>query len=287
MTKLESSDSQSSSSSVGHLFSEANWLDTHFEVARPEYEEMVRDAEFQSGWHVLDAGCGGGSFLPLISELIGESGKITAIDLAPENVATIKHRALAGHFACEVQAYESSVTELAFEANSFDAIWNSNVVQYLTEAEFKAAVAEFYRVLRPGGMLALKEADMTALHFGPFEPNLLWHKLEDRYKNDSAIGCLHTMYLRRWLREAGFVTHSFKTYIGDDHHPLTDNQFQLCSGFLSHWADVALNAPDIPESEKEVWRLRIADVDAPTHIIHDPDFYLRRPYILILATVPE
>src|SRR4051812_35021645 len=67
-------------SSQGQVFTQAGMLDTHFEAARPEYEAMLRSAGLQLGWHVLDAGCGGGSFVPLIAEAVGPTGHVTAFD---------------------------------------------------------------------------------------------------------------------------------------------------------------------------------------------------------------
>ncbi len=57
--------------STGHALADASWLDTHFQSARPEYEEALRSVGIEAGWKVLDAGCGGGGFLPLMSELVG------------------------------------------------------------------------------------------------------------------------------------------------------------------------------------------------------------------------
>jgi hypothetical protein len=71
--------------SPGHTFAESDWLDVHFLAMQSEYEEMLRWVGIQPGWHVLDAAYG--SFLPLMTELVGPSGKISAMDLAPENIA--------------------------------------------------------------------------------------------------------------------------------------------------------------------------------------------------------
>ncbi|MCZ7571578.1 MAG: hypothetical protein M5U01_23770 [Ardenticatenaceae bacterium] len=68
--------------STGHALSASNWLETHYLAGQPEYEAMVRAAGFQPGWHVLDAGCGGGSFLPLLSELLGPAGCSRCADAA-------------------------------------------------------------------------------------------------------------------------------------------------------------------------------------------------------------
>jgi hypothetical protein len=34
------------------------YLDLHFEACRPAYEAMLRSVGLQSGWRVIDAGCG-------------------------------------------------------------------------------------------------------------------------------------------------------------------------------------------------------------------------------------
>src|SRR6476659_2369951 len=80
-------------SSQGHAMAEAAWLDVHFEASRPQYEAMLRSVGLQSGWRVLDAGCGSGSYLPLIAEAVGPTGAIAALDHAPDNVAIAERRA--------------------------------------------------------------------------------------------------------------------------------------------------------------------------------------------------
>ncbi len=62
--------------STGHGLSEGSYLDSHFETMRPEYEAMIRSVGLTSGWSVLDAGCGGGSFLPLLAAFGRRKGPI-------------------------------------------------------------------------------------------------------------------------------------------------------------------------------------------------------------------
>ena len=76
--------------STGHAQSGTDWLDVHFQAARAEYEDALRYVGVQPGWRVLDAGCGGGGFLPLMCQLVGSQGAIVALDLAPENVAHVE-----------------------------------------------------------------------------------------------------------------------------------------------------------------------------------------------------
>jgi len=72
--------------STGHAVSDAPWLDLHFQTCRAEYEDAVHFVGIEPGWTVLDAGSGSGGYIPLLRELVGPTGQVTALDLAPENV---------------------------------------------------------------------------------------------------------------------------------------------------------------------------------------------------------
>lgn len=104
-------DSGSFASSTGQIVTESSWLDLHFEAMRPEYERAVRSVGIEPGWRVLDAGCGGGSFLPLLAEAVGPGGKVTASDLDPGNVATVQRRVAESPLACPVEATSADLRD--------------------------------------------------------------------------------------------------------------------------------------------------------------------------------
>src|SRR5256885_2348300 len=79
-------------SSRGHALAEATWLDAHSTAKRPENEAILRSVGLRQGWLVLDAGCGGGNYLPLITEVIGPTRHLAALDLAPENTEAVEAR---------------------------------------------------------------------------------------------------------------------------------------------------------------------------------------------------
>ncbi len=266
--------------------SDEGWLDLHFAVARAEYEAMIRSAGILPGHHVLDAGCGCGSFLPLIGELVGRNGAIAALDLAPENVATVRQRLAAEALPCPVAVREGSILRLPYADCSFDVVWCANVVQYLEIAEFAQAAAEFHRVLTRGGVLALKEMDMTAFQVSPLPPPLVWHLLESQRQNDKHVRGMHTLSFPQWLREAGFSDLVLKSYIGEDRHPLSREQAELIRGVLAVHATFAAEALDIAPDEKSVWQKLVGDFSHPQNIMNDPDFYFRRPYALVLGRKP-
>ena len=92
MSNSKLQQSENFTTTTGHDLSESGWLDNHFATAQPEYEAILRSAKIQRGWRVLDAGCGSGSFIPLMSELVGKDGHITALDTASENIDIVNKR---------------------------------------------------------------------------------------------------------------------------------------------------------------------------------------------------
>ena len=88
---------------------------------------MIRSVGIKSGWGVLDAGCGGGSFLPLLAELVGSSGHISAYDLAPENIEMVDSLVENRQFPCAIETRIGNLTSLPYEDNRFDAIWCANI----------------------------------------------------------------------------------------------------------------------------------------------------------------
>ena len=155
--------------STGHELSDSQWLDAHFEVARAEYEAALRHVGVRPGWTALDAGCGNGGFLPTLSELVGPSGGLVALDLAPENVALVEARICEGALPHSVTAKVGSILALPFGEDTFDLVWCANVAQYLTDAEFAQALAEFRRVSKPGATIAVKEYDCVLMDMQPMD----------------------------------------------------------------------------------------------------------------------
>ena len=134
--------------SAGQTATGAAWLDLHFEACRPEYEHIVDLSASTAGWHVLDAGCGGGSFIPVLADLVGPNGKITAMDHAPENVEAVRNRLESTPVQCDVEPKVGSVVDIPLDDNEVDAVWIANVLMYLSDDELETALKEIRRVDR-------------------------------------------------------------------------------------------------------------------------------------------
>jgi ubiquinone/menaquinone biosynthesis C-methylase UbiE len=292
-TPVEESVSEQTSSShdhaitsTGHEWSEASYLDNHFLTCQPENEAMLRSVGIQPGWHVLDAGCGGGSFLPLMAELVGTNGRISALDLAPENVALVEAQAKSGKFPCTIEARVASITALPYEDNTFDAVWNANVSEYLTDSELHTTLAEFCRVVHSGGLVAIKEIDATTTQLQPTTPTLLWHLFEARQRHGDilSIGTLRAIELPKWFREAGLTNIWRKTTLAERYAPLRSIEREFIGSIVKFWSDLSKTL-DLPAEDLVVWRA-LSDLNSPDHIFNHPDFYWRAGYVLVVGRVP-
>jgi arsenite methyltransferase len=283
---MQALNEESFGSSTGHVLASSRWLDNHFLAMQPEYEDMLRWVGIQPNWHVLDAACGGGSFLPLLFELVGAKGKVTAIDLAPENVRIVEERAKQSRWSTLVSADVGSILELPYTDQSFDAIWCANTMQYLSEDQVDRALKEFRRVVRPGGLIAIKDYDPTGQQFQPSPHALCLHRYEAMARTGSQNdqGLLRIIHLAQYLRAVGLIDIRQKPTLMVRFAPLRAVEKEFFSNLLKFFAAQAQQT-DLPPEELKIWQ-ELSDVDSPEHIFNHPDFQYRAIQTVFVGRVP-
>lgn len=97
--------------------------------------------------HVLDAGCGTGGLI-LRLRAAHAQWQFSGIDFMPLACELARQRC-----GPEVDVRVASITELPFDDGSFDAVVSADVVCQVENPE--VAAAEFFRVLRPGGVVVI------------------------------------------------------------------------------------------------------------------------------------
>lgn len=272
--------------STGLVGTEGNFLDAHFEACRREYEAMLASVKLEPGWRVLDAACGAGSFLSRIAERVGPSGSVSAFDLAPDNVAFVEERVARGEFDCSVDVRVASFLELPYPDQAFDAIWCANSLEYLDDAELPLALAEFVRVLRPGGLLAVKDADAGLWLFSPGDPTLLWRAWAAAARVAGNFrGCLRTRTMRRWFEKAGLADTRQRGTLSEIWAPLDPVQRQYIGGQLMQIGALAEKA-GVAESDLAFWRAQ-SDPDAPEALVNHPELFWCEGHFVTMGRRPE
>ncbi len=108
------------------------------------------------GESVFDAGCGTGLLLQQEALAVGSEGRAEGMDYSDDMLAHARAR-LAGLPQAAVR--QGSIESLPFGDAEFDALSCTQTLLYVEQLE--QTLAEFHRVLKPGGRLAIVETDWS------------------------------------------------------------------------------------------------------------------------------
>ena len=122
--------------------------------------------ELEPGMRLLDVGCGPGSITRGLVERLAP-GHVVGLDLSRDTLEAARHDAAARDLD-NLRYEEGSVYALPFPDASFDVVYAHQVLQHLRERE--AALREMLRVVRPGGLIAVREVDWGTAAYWPRDP---------------------------------------------------------------------------------------------------------------------
>jgi ubiquinone/menaquinone biosynthesis C-methylase UbiE len=156
----------------------------------------------QAGRTVLDCACGPGSITLDIADAVAPAS-VTGVDFQTSQIEEA-HRNAAARGTTNVRFTVASCYELPFAADSFDCVFSHALLEHL--AQPGRAIAEFYRVLKPGGVLGVCTPDVGGLLVAPQSPALkeaifAYCAMQKRNGGDLEIG----RQLGALLIQAGFT----------------------------------------------------------------------------------
>jgi SAM-dependent methyltransferase len=154
------------------------------------------------GAAILDVGCGPGTITIDLAARV-RPGRVIGIDASTDVVAQAAGLA-ASEGVANVEFRVGDASALEFDDATFDVVHAHQVLQHLRRPV--DALREFRRVLKPGGVVAVRDVDYGGVIWNPPSAGLtrwleLYHDVHAWNGGEADAG----RHVKSWAREAGFT----------------------------------------------------------------------------------
>ena len=141
----------------------ANRLRILHNVYGPGARALLSRAGIRPGMKVVDLGCGVGMTTQLLAELVGPSGEVIGVDYSAAQVE--QAQALLPKKFSNVRFIEASATDTGLPREAFDLVYSRFLLIHLQDPE--AALRETQELLKPQGIIAIEDGDLTSASSEP------------------------------------------------------------------------------------------------------------------------
>jgi ubiquinone/menaquinone biosynthesis C-methylase UbiE len=142
-----------------------SWL-VHNPLRRRYMRPVLDRVGIRPGERVLELGPGPGAFTVDAARRAGPQGRIIAVDIQPEMIARVEERVREAGLS-NVETHVAGAYELPLENESIDRAFVVTVLPEIPDRN--RALAELWRVLKPGGRLSVTEEFMDPDYPFPLE----------------------------------------------------------------------------------------------------------------------
>lgn len=178
----------------------------HESVLRSHARRQVADSaaylapHLSAGLSLLDVGCGPGTLTIDLARHVAP-GRVVGLDSSEEVLHGARERAREAGVGVEFVA--GDVYHLDVPDDSFDVVHAHQLLQHLSDPV--AALREMRRVARPGGIVAVRDADYGGFTWYPASAGLEdWLELYREVTAANGAECDAGRRLVSWFRQAGF-----------------------------------------------------------------------------------
>src|SRR5689334_9934120 len=140
-----------------------NRLRIFHNVYGPGARKLLHRAGIKPGMSVVDLGCGTGMVTKLLAELVGPTGEVIGVDYSAAQVE--QARALLPSELSNVRFIQASATDTGLPREAFDLVYCRFLLIHLTDPE--AALREMRELLKPDGILACEDGDLSSADSEP------------------------------------------------------------------------------------------------------------------------
>lgn len=119
-------------------------------------KKILEEVKIKSGFHVLDFGCGSGSYTVVAAKMVGPTGRVFALDIHPLAIQRVQNLS-AKKKLTNVETIQSDCAT-GLENESMDVVLLCDILHDLSEPD--AVLKELHRVLKPNGTLSCNDHHM-------------------------------------------------------------------------------------------------------------------------------
>jgi SAM-dependent methyltransferase len=206
----------------------------------------LRALALRPGERVLDVGSGPGLLAAEMAQVVGLAGHVIGIDLSDAMLALGQRRCANIEGTGRLSFLKADATALPFPDAAFDAAVSIQVYEYV--ANLPKALAELYRVLRPGGRALVLDTDWDSIVWHADDPERMG-RLLDAWRARFADPHLPRT-LGHQLRAAGFqVSHPEALVLLNPEYDA--NTYSVANGEIM--ADYAVTRGSLTRDQADAW----------------------------------
>lgn len=131
-----------------------DWLIGNFFPEKKSKTTLIKQANIQNNFNVLDFGCGTAT-LTIMTKNFYPDISISGIDVDEKILSIAKEKIKKANAEIELIKYEGNV--LPFQDGTFDRVITSLVLHHLTPEQKVSSLKEIIRVLKPNGELHIAD----------------------------------------------------------------------------------------------------------------------------------
>lgn len=179
---------------------------------RPQNAPLLEPAALAAGQIVVDYGCGPGGLAVELARRVAPNGRVYGVDLNQAFLDRARARARREGVEASIEWQRTDGDRIPLESHLADRLVCKNVMEYVPNVA--TTLAEFRRVLKPGGLAHVIDSDWGLLAVEPLGPE----RLAELF--DAAKHAYRTPHIGRklWgaMRTAGFRDVRVKILAGAD-----------------------------------------------------------------------
>lgn len=257
----------------------ATRLDALHQALADDFRNIVSDLPLKDQRMVIDVGCGDGFVTSLLAE---NHAHVIGLDNSDAYLREARSNHGNQH---NLEFQKGDVRRLPFDDGSVDIVWSAHSMH--SYPDVRHCLAEFRRVLRPGGLLAVLESDNVHSVMLSWPPDLELSVRQAEHQEigdeDSYIGTYFPRFAVRLLGETGFENLTRQHFLINRFAPVGDDLAQFVELYLKNLAERTRDQL----SEKMRSRLALlADPSSDKFLPNQKSFHFGSLQVLSLGRVP-